>query len=224
MSTPQQTSSAVVPRVVDGESVSLYARPPRVDSSRPRVRDLAAAPLPQHQAERSTEDSSDDLSQPPDSDAGGSASSIETRRGASAHLSSIGTSRRADNRNTCNQPHRHPAPQPNKPPRVLFNAKMDQFLKQRVETELRAGISPDWTQIATDFTQTLSIEKNAKQCRERCVTPCVVPPPARPRPRPFSPQPSLPLPPHTPQHRKAVAPPPLCLYSLTSTGRARAGG
>ena len=215
MSTPQQTSSAVVPRVVDGKLVSLYARPPRLDSSLPQVRDLAAAPLPQQQAERSTEDSSDDLSQ-------SSASSTGGRSGAASNLSSM----HPPPQSACNQPYR-PAPPPNKPraQRVLslyFNEKMDQVLTQLVDL-----YSPDlpWTQIATDFTRILSIEKSGKQCRERCVTPCVVPPPAPPRPsRPPSPQPSLPLPPHTPQHRKAVAPPPLCLYSLTSTGRARAGG
>ena len=82
MSTPQQTSSAVVPRVVDGKLASLYARPPRLDSSLPQVRDLAAAPLPQQQAERSTEDSSDDLSQSSASSAGG-------RSGAASSLSSM---------------------------------------------------------------------------------------------------------------------------------------
>ena len=82
MSTPQQTSSAVVPRVVDGKLASLYARPPRLDSSLPQVRDLAAAPLPQQQAERSAEDSSDDLSQSSASSAGG-------RSGAASSLSSM---------------------------------------------------------------------------------------------------------------------------------------
>ena len=82
MSTPQQTSSAVVPRVVDGKLASLYARPPRLDSSSPLVCALAAVPLPQHQAERSTEDSSDDLSQ-------SSASSTGGRSGAASSLPSM---------------------------------------------------------------------------------------------------------------------------------------
>ena len=154
------------------------------------------------------------------SDAEGSASSTEGRP--------IGVrSERVVEQTTATPPAKRPRTQ-----RVPFNAEMDHRLKQLV---IRASISSDrpqdlpWSQIAIEFTMSLSIPKDAKQCRERCVTPCVVPPCPRP-PNPSPPLNRLPRCHRTPRNTEteAVAPSPFCLYSLTSTpwhrGRARAGG
>ena len=156
MSTPQQTSSAGVPRVVDGELVSLYARPSHLRSSRPPVRALAAAPLPQHQAERSMEDSSDDLSQPPYSDAESAASSTGGRSGAASRLSSIGKGRRAD----------RPSAPRNHPYRARpfgWKSKDDQRLGQLVKEH---GLL-EWAKIAQILTDEGYDDRVGKQCRER---------------------------------------------------------
>ena len=149
MSTPQQTSSAVVPRVVDGKLVSLYARPPRLDSSSPLVCALAAVPLPQHQAERSMEDSSDELSQ-------SSASSTGGRSGAASRLSSIGKGRRAD----------RPSAPRNHPYRARpfgWKSKDDQRLGQLVKEH---GLL-EWAKIAQTLTDEGHGDRIGKQCRER---------------------------------------------------------
>ena len=149
MSTPQLTSSAGVPRVVDGELVSLYARPSHLRSGRPPVRALAAAPLPQHQAERSMEDSSDELSQ-------SSASSTGGRSGAASSPSSIGKGRRADNRNTAPRNHPYPA-------RFEWKSKHDRRLGELAKEH---GLC-EWAKIGQILTDEGHGDRIGKQCRER---------------------------------------------------------
>ena len=156
MSTPQLTSSAGVPRVVDGELVSLYARPSHLRSGRPPVRALAAAPLPQHQAERSMEDSSDDLSQPPYSDAQSSASSTGGRSGAASRLSSIGKGRRADKPSA---PRNHPY----RARPFEWKSRDDQRLGELVKEH---GLC-EWAKISQILTDEGHGDRIGKQCRER---------------------------------------------------------
>ena len=169
MSNPQQTSSAGVARVVDGELVSLYARPPRPLGSRPPVRALAAAPLPvPHQAgqkRRSMEDDrSDDLSQPPYSDAESSASSTGGRNEAASSLSSTGKSRRAD-KSSAPRNHPYPArpPPPMHPQGSSFSCKHDQRLGELAEEH---GLFA-WVKIAQILTDEGYDDRVGKQCRER---------------------------------------------------------
>ena len=150
MSTRQQSSSARVYRVeVDGALVSPYPQPARLLSSGPPVRALAAAPLPQHQAERSMEDSSDELSQ-------SSASSTGGRSGAASSPSSIGKGRRADNRNTAPRNHPYPA-------RFEWKSKHDRRLGELAKEH---GLC-EWAKIAQIFTDEGHGERTGKQCKER---------------------------------------------------------
>ena len=173
MSTPQQTSSAGVARVVDGELVSLYARPPRPLSSRPPVRALTAAPLPiPHQAgqkRRSMEDDrSDDLSQPPYSDAESSASSTGGRSEVASSLSSTGKSRRADKSSV---PRNHPYPARPPPPMHPQGSSFSFEWKSKDDQRLGELAKEDglfaWVKIAEILTDEGHGYRIGKQCRER---------------------------------------------------------
>ena len=169
MSNPQQTSSAGVALVVDGELVNLYAWPPRPLGSRPPVRALAAAPLPvPHQAgqkRRSMEDDrSDDLSQPPYSDAESSASSTGGVSRAASSLCSIGKSPRTDKSSPLRS---HPYPARLLPPMRRQGSSLSKDNQRLGELVKEHGQFAGWTKIAQILKYEGHGNKTGKQCRER---------------------------------------------------------